>query len=109
LTPAELTELRRHLPTGADNGTTVNKLAWSLDWPERKVREGMALLRREHVPVAALPITNGVFVVKDAADLDKLRRYRDGLHSRAISQLVTCHDLDQMIDEIAYSPTLFGT
>jgi hypothetical protein len=111
MTSADLDRLDLALPIGAANGTTVRKLAHALGWPAdgRKVREGIQTLRREyHVKIAALPKANGVFIVATEADLAALKRTRDGLHSRAMSELVTCRDLDQMIADLEWSPTLFS-
>jgi hypothetical protein len=95
MTSADLDRLDLALPIGAANG--------------RKVREGIQTLRREyHVKIAALPKANGVFIVATEADLAALKRTRDGLHSRAMSELVTCRDLDQMIADLEWSPTLFS-
>jgi hypothetical protein len=105
----ELHSLDRALPRGAANGTSIPALAYELEWDERKVRAGIQELRRDrHVAVATLPRPNGVFVVTSCEDLDELRRSRDGLRSRAMSLLVTVRDLDEVIADIAYSPTLFG-
>ena len=106
---AELTRLDHALPRGADNGTSIPALAYELEWDERRVRAGIQELRRDrHVAVATLPRPNGVFVVTSCAELDELRRSRDGLRSRAMSLLVTVRDLDEVIAGIAYSPTLFS-
>jgi len=107
MTPSELTALHLALPTGADQGTSVKALATALGWNEPRVRRGFQLLRRDrHIPVVALPIAGGVFVATDD-DLADLKRTREGLHSRAINLLVTCRDLDEMIADSEWSPTLF--
>jgi hypothetical protein len=110
---AELDLLYLALPYGSENGTTVAKLARMLDWPEdgRKVREGFRELRRgsetrRPVPVVALPVTNGVFIATKA-DLAALKRCAAGLHSRAMNQLVTERDLNEIIADFEWSPALF--
>lgn len=109
MTTIDLDTLANAIPRGADNGTSIPALAYELEWPERTVRQGIQDLRRErHLAVATLPRPNGVFVVTSCAELDELRRSRNGLHSRAMSLLVTVRDIDQAIDEISFSPTLFA-
>ena len=109
MTSQELDALHHALPTGQSNATSVRALAYELEWSDRKVRQGFQALRRDrHVPICALPITNGVFVAtKD--DMEALQRTRDGLRSRAMSELVTVKDLDQTIADMSWQPTLFAS
>jgi hypothetical protein len=107
---ADLKALRDALPVGSENGTTVSELTFRLGWDieGRKVRRGMQILRREeHLAVAGLPEPGGVFIVDSEADLGKLKRTRNGLHSRAMKLHVTVKDLDEIIADFEWSPTLF--
>ena len=107
MTPIFLIPLELALPVGSKAGTSVRALAARLDWSERKVRQGMQILRRErHLAIAGLPERNGVFVAT-LEDLPALKRTRDGLRSRAMSLLVTAKDLDEVIADLEWSPTLF--
>ena len=107
MTSAELDTLYLALPMGAGNGTTMRKLARLLGWPERRVRRGVQELRRErHIPVVALPVTDGVYLATPR-ELDALKQTRDGLRSRAMNELVTVRELDMVIADFVWSPTLF--
>lgn len=109
MTPAELDTLELAIPTNPDEGTNVSALAHALRWDERKVRQGFQELRRERrVAVVALPKPNGVYVLPEGADLADLEHTRNSLHSRAMSLLVTVQDLDQLIADREWSPTLFS-
>ena len=107
MTAETFVALELALPVGRKCGTSVRALAALLGWSERKVRLGMQILRRKkHLAIAALPERNGVFVAT-REDLSDLIRTRDGLHSRAMSLLVTVHELDEVIADLRWSPTLF--
>jgi|LSQX01.2.fsa_nt_gb hypothetical protein len=107
MSPSELDALYLALPIGAGNGTTIRKLSRLLEWSERRVRQGIQELRRDrHIPVVALTVTNGVFVAT-GPDLGALKRTRDSLRSRAMSELVTVRELDMVIADFEWSPTLF--
>jgi hypothetical protein len=108
MTSADLDTLYLALPVGADNGTTMLRLAHFLDWSDRKVRKGVQLLRRErHVKVVALTTDKGCFIARDE-DLDALKHNADAMHSRAMSVLVTEKDLREMIADIEWNPALFA-
>lgn len=107
MTPASLLPLELALPVGRRQGTSVHALATRLAWSERKVRKGMQILRRQkHLAIAGLPERNGVFIAT-GEDLPALKRTRDGLRSRAMSLLVTARELDDVIADLEWSPTLF--
>ena len=107
LSPAELDALELALPVGAANGTNVAQIETALGWHERKVRQGMQQLRRErHVGVVALTRPGGVFIATEA-DVKDLQRTHDSLRSRAMSELVTCRDLQEIVDDLLWSPSLF--
>lgn len=110
---ADLTALELALPVGAEHGTTEAALAQALGWPDtRKVREGIQELRRgapgrRSLAIVALTKPGGVYVLPDGADISGLKRTRDSLRSRAMSLLVTVHDLDLLIADREWQPTLF--
>ena len=107
MTTASFLALELALPVGRRCGTSVRALAARLGWSERKVRLGMQVLRRKkHLAIAGLPERNGVFIAT-REDLSALIRTRDGLSSRAMSLLATVHELDEIIAELEWSPTLF--
>jgi len=107
MTAASFRALELALPVGRKCGTSVRTLSARLGWSERKVRLGMQVLRRKkHLAIAGLPQRNGVFIAT-REDLAALIRTRDGLRSRAMSLLVTVHELDTVIAELEWSPTLF--
>lgn len=107
MTSTELDTLHLALPYCLENGTSIPALCRMLGWSDRKVRQGIQELRRErHIPVVALTKPNGVFIATKA-DLDALRRTRDSLRSRAMSELVTVREMDMAIADLAWSPTLF--
>lgn len=107
MTSDELDTLHLALPVGSDNGTTVARLSHQLEWHERRVRQGIQELRRErHVAVVALTKPGGVFIATED-DIEALEHTRNSLRSRAMSQLVTVRDLDEILADFRWSPTLF--
>jgi hypothetical protein len=107
MTVASFHALELVLPVGRRRGTSVRALAARLGWSERKVRLGMQVLRRKkHLAIAGLPERNGVFIATHE-DLAALIRTRYGLRSRALSLLATVRELDAVIAELEWSPTLF--
>lgn len=115
MTPAGLDALALALPVGRDHGTSQKALARKLGWfygtsgrpNTRKVQEGFLALRRErHLPVVAISRPNGCYIATPD-DLDELKRTRNGLRSRAMSELVTVKEMDMVIADIEFSPTLF--
>ena len=107
MTIADFLPLELALPVGRKQGTSVRALGARLAWSERKVRQGMQILRRRrHLAIAGLPERDGVFIAT-REDLPALKRTRDGLRSRAMSLLVTAKELDEVIAGLEWSPTLF--
>jgi hypothetical protein len=107
MTAASFLALELALPVGRRCGTSVRVLAHRLGWSERKVRLGMQILRRKkHLAIVGLPERNGVFIAT-REDLLALIRTRNGLYSRAMSLLATVRELDGVIADLEWSPTLF--
>lgn len=115
MTPSDLDALTLALPIGREHGTSQQALARSLGWycgtsgrpNTRKVQDGFLLLRRErHLPVVAISRPNGCYVATKA-DLDELKRTRNGLHSRAMSELVTVKEMNLVIADLEWCPALF--
>jgi DNA-binding transcriptional regulator YhcF (GntR family) len=104
MTLTDLDTLRNAIPAGRANGTTVPSLAAATGLTPRQVRQGFQELRRLGLPLVALPTQNGVFVATDA-DVEALKRTRDGLHSRAMSELVTVRYLDRAIERFEFVPS----
>lgn len=103
---ADLTTLYLAIPVGAENGTSVARLAETLGWDQRKVREGFRGLRRQHIDLVTLTKPKGVYILPEDADVGDLEHTRN-LHSRAMDMLVTVKHLDQMIADRRFRPTLF--
>ena len=56
MTIADFLPLELALPVGRKQGTSVRALGARLTWSERKVRQGMQILRRRrHLAIAGLP------------------------------------------------------
>lgn len=104
--PAHLADLCRAVPRSRAKATSIPALARLLDRDQRTIREQIKELREDyHIPVMAIPTRNGVWITDDPLELEVLIALQT---SRARSIERSVRVLQQVADNLSYSPSLFS-